>query len=470
MGTLTAMPVLPLPPGARVVLASNRGPVSFALDDAGALQMKRGGGGLITVVGAALEGSDALWIAAALSDADREAAGRGAIDAGGYRVRTLAVDGYDAYYDVISNSTLWFLHHGLFDAPRRPRFDRAWRSAWDSYRSVNDAFAAAIAEDAPDDATVLVQDYHLSLVPGALRSLRPDVRIVHFHHTPFANPDAMRMLPPDVASELLCGLAAATACGFQHERWARAFEACCAELTNATPRTFVAPAAANAVDIAEVAASDACNARLRSLDDEVGDRKLLVRVDRVELSKNIVRGFHAFDDLLRTYPEWRERVVFGAFVYPSREGLPEYLAYRTEVESLIGRINEEWRTPAWTPILYDATDDFPRSVAALRRYDVLLVNPVRDGLNLVAKEGPIVNERDGVLALSRESGVIGELGGVALELNPFDIAGTSDVIHRALSMPAAERRAHAAAVRARAIARTPDDWFADQLRAAERRG
>ena len=454
-------------PGARpVVLASNRGPLSFTIGDGDVLETRRGGGGLITVVGGALGGTNATWIAAALSDADREAATRGLIDAEGYRVRTIVVEDLQAYYDVISNGTLWFVHHGLFDTPRRPRFDRAWHQAWDAYRRVNDSFARAIAEDAPEGADVLVQDYHLALVPAALRALRPDVRIVHFHHTPFASPDGLRALPAAVATELLTGLAAATACGFHSERWARAFEACCAELIETTPRTFVAPAGANADDIRAVAASDACEQRLQDLDARVGDRKLIVRVDRIELSKNIARGFLAYEDLLRTHPEWRENVVFGAFVYPSREGLAEYLAYRQEVEGLIRRINEEWGTPTWTPILYDAKDDFPRSVAALRRYDVLLVNPVRDGLNLVAKEGPIVNERDGVLLLSRESGVAGELGSVAIEIHPFDIAGTSDALHRALSMDPDARKQHADAVRARAAARTPEDWFADQLAAA----
>jgi trehalose 6-phosphate synthase len=449
-----------------IVLASNRGPITFDFGDGGDLRMKRGGGGLIAVVGGALEGSDATWIASAMSDGDREAASRGVIEAEGYRVKTIVVEGMGGYYDVISNSTLWFLHHGLFDAPRRPRFDRAWRVAWDEYRSVNDAYARAIADDAPQGAIVLVQDYHLSLVPAALRALRDDVRIVHFHHTPFAGPDALRILPAEVAGELLEGLAGAHACGFHTDRWASAFRASCRELIGREPKTFVAPGAADGEDIGKVAASDACAAKLRELDDAVADRKLIVRVDRIELSKNIVRGFLAYDDLLRHRPEWRARVVFGAYVYPSREGLAEYLAYRQEVEGLIARINEEWSTPDWTPILYDARDDFPRSIAALRRYDALLVNPVRDGLNLIAKEGPLVNERNGVLLLSRESGADGELGGAAIEINPFDVSGTADALHRALSMGDDERAAHATEVRARAAARTPHDWFADQIAAA----
>ena len=169
----------------------------------------------------------------------------------------------------------------------------------------------------------------------------------------------------------------------------------------------------------------------------------MVRVDRIELSKNLLRGFLAFDDLLDRHPDLRGRVVFGAFCYPSREGLAEYLAYRQEVESLVHQINERWATDDWTPILLETSDDFPRSVAALRRYDVLLVNPIRDGLNLVAKEGPLVNERDGLVVLSTEAGAWAELEGAVLAVNPFDITATADAMPDALGRAPAERRARA---------------------------
>jgi trehalose 6-phosphate synthase len=193
---------------------------------------------------------------------------------------------------------------------------------------------------------------------------------------------------------------------------------------------------------------------------------LIVRVDRIELSKNLLRGFLAYDDLLRTHPEWRGRVLFSALIYPSREGLPEYLAYRQEVETLARHLNETWATADWTPVVVDTTDNFPKSVAALRRYDVLLVNPVRDGLNLVAKEGVLLNENDGVLALSREAGAWEELGETALEVNPFDVAGTADVLATALAMSRTERAEHAKALRAAATKRKPRDWLSDQLTAA----
>ena len=345
-----------------VVIVSNRGPLSFRKDESGQLVAGRGGGGLVTALGPAVAGTGATWVAAALSDADREAAGDGVVERDGFRWRSLLLDPdeYRAYYEVVSNAALWFLHHGLWDLPRRPRFDRHWRSAWESYRSVNAAFAAAVVEEAPERAVVVVHDLHLALVPPALATKRPDLEIVHFSHTPFCEPGALRVLPTAASTELLEGMAVAT-CGFHAERWAANFEACCAEVGVTPPRTFVSAAAADPVDLARTAASDACNSALRDLDDRVGGRLVIARVDRIELSKNLLRGFQAYEELLRSQPAWREKVVFVASVYPSREGLAEYLAYRQEVEGLVARINAEWATPTWTPILYDPRDDFPAS-------------------------------------------------------------------------------------------------------------
>jgi trehalose 6-phosphate synthase len=455
-----------------VVVVSNRGPFSFAHDADGELVAHRGAGGVVSSLGPLIRDTGASWMAAAISDADREAAAAGTIETEGIRFRSLAVDP-DAYrmaYDVVSNGTLWFLHHGLFDLARRPRFERRWREAWDAYRLVNHTFARAVIDEAPADAIVLVQDYHFALIGTWLAQERPDLRAVHFTHIPFCDPMALRVLPEDIAGELLAGMASYTSCGFHARRWARNFEACCDEQWGWSPATFVSPLAPDHDDIGAVAQSAQSADESARLGEALGDRHLILRVDRIELSKNLLRGFLAYEELLRTRPEWRGRVVFGAFVYPSREGLPEYLAYRQEVETTAARINDHWGVPGWTPILLDMSDNFPRSVAALRRYDVLLVNPVRDGLNLVAKEGPLLNERHGVLALSREAGVWEELGGVALEVNPFDVAGTADVLAAALAMDEADRTTHAAALRKLAAARTPRDWLDDQLAVARAAG
>jgi len=453
---------------ANVVVVSNRGPLSFSYADDGSLVAHRGAGGIVSSLGPLVRDQGVRWMAAAISDADRAAAAAGTIEAEGFRFRSLAIDP-DAYrmaYEVISNSTLWFLHHGLYDLARRPRFDRRWREAWTAYREVNHVFANAIIDEAPEGATVLVQDYHLALVGTWLAQQRPDLRAVHFTHIPFCDASAIRILPDEVGGELLAGMASFASCGFHARRWAANFEACCRELWGWTPSTFVSPIAPDHDDISAVAHSDACATEMSWLDGLVGDRRLILRVDRIELSKNLLRGFLAFDELLRSAPEWRERVVFAALCYPSREGLPEYLAYRQEVETLAERINGEWATEGWTPILLDTSDNFPRSVAALRRYDVLLVNPVRDGLNLVAKEGPMLNERNGVVALSREAGVWEELAGTALEVNPFDVTGTAEVLAAALSMDHADRVNHADALRKLAANRSPRDWLEDQLAAA----
>jgi trehalose 6-phosphate synthase len=399
---------------------------------------------------------------------DRRAAEQGVVEAEGFRVRTLALDPerYRMAYDVVCNATLWFIHHHLFDLSRRPRFDTHWAEAWTAYEEVNRSFADVVVAEAPADATVLIQDYHLTLLAPSIRERRPDLRTVHFTHTPFAGPDYLRVLPDRVASTLLEGMTAHDACGFHTARWAADFERSCDEVIGQKPHTFVSPLASDPDDLRAVAESAACAAELAGIDEVLGDRAFIVRVDRIELSKNLVRGFHAFADLLERYPRWRERVVFGAFVYPSREGLAEYLAYRHEVEALVERINARWATDSWTPVIFDASDNFPRSVAALRRYDALLVNPVRDGLNLVAKEGPLLNEHDGVLLLSPEAGVWAELGDEALRVNPFDVSGTADALDRALSWPAAERAGHARAMHERATARTPAHWLAEQLAAA----
>jgi trehalose 6-phosphate synthase len=451
-----------------LAVVSNRGPVSFRYDRAGGLVARRAGGGMVAALGPGVRRHGALWLSAAISDADRDAALAGVVEAEGYRVRWLLIDAaeYRMYYDVIANGSLWFLHHGLWDLPRRPRFDRRWWEAWEAYRAVNRRFAAVVADVVDDGATVLVHDYHLALVCGELAALRPDLRTTAFVHTPFCTPEEIGILPRDVGTSILAGLASAGACGFHAVRWATAFQACCEDRLGRPANTFVSPAAPDRADLARVAGSTACAAELRWLDQTVGDRRLIVRVDRIELSKNLLRGFHAFDDLLEARPALRGEVVFAAFVYPSREGLAEYLAYRQEVESTVRRINQKWATATWTPIILDTSDNHPRSVAALRRYDVLLVNPVRDGLNLVAKEGPLLNERNGVLALSPWAGAWDELGRNAIEVHPFDVADASDALASALDMPAAERAERAIALKDAASRRRPTEWFDDLLAAA----
>lgn len=453
----------------RVLVLSNRAPLSFGRDGGGSLVARRGAGGLVVTLGPGVLRDEALWVAAVSAGDDVAAARAGLLDAEGFHMRAVEVapEAYRAYYDVIANQTLWFLLHGLWDLPRRPRFDRHWASAWADFRTVNEQFASEAASCAAEGGVVLVQDYQLALVPSLLAEKRPDVRIVSFMHTPWCTPTELAVLPDDVGQELMAGMAAATACGFHSARWASAFSQCCESLAVPCPPTFVAPAAADVADVRAVAASAECDEELRRLEALVGDRQVLVRVDRMELSKNVLRGFWAYDELLENRADLRGRIVFAAKLYPSRQGVAEYLGYAQEVGALASRLNAKWSAavPGWTPVLVDAEDNHAASVAALRRADVLLVNPIRDGLNLVAKEGALVNERDGVLVLSRNAGAWDELGAHAVGVNPFDVTGTADALAAAFDMDGAERAARAKGVLAAAESRTPLDWFDDLLAA-----
>ncbi len=456
-------------PGERpLVLVSNRGPISFEIEDSGELTSRRGAGGLVSGIGPLVVGTDATWLAAAITEGDRAACATGVVEADGFRVDLLALDPetYRLAYDVVSNQVLWFAHHGLWDLPREPVFDASWADAWAAYRTINHAFADAVAEVAPDGAAVLVQDYHLALVAERLGALRPDLSCVHFSHTPFAPPVWLEALPDAAVNELLTGMAAHRACGFHTRRWADDFVASAHDLAGLSPATFVSPLASDPDALRASAASPECETALAALNQLVRDRALIGRVDRVELSKNLLRGFLAYGDLLERYPAHRGRVVFVAGAYPSRQGVPGYAAYRDAIEQAVAEINERFGTTDWTPVVLDVDDDFPRSVALLRRADVLLVNPIRDGLNLVASEGPLVSDREVVLALSPEAGAWERLHPAALSVPPFDIAGTADVLHQALTMPADERTRRFTLLRSLAEGRTPRDWLADQLAAA----
>jgi trehalose 6-phosphate synthase len=454
------------------IVVSNRGPLTFRAGPDGALVPVRAAGGLASSLHRILAGSGTTWASVTMGAADREAVVQGRMHEDGLDLLPVVVDDdtYRQAYDVVANTTLWYCHHHLFDLPHRPRFDRYWRSAWEGYRAYNRAMADVVAARAGAGDAVFVQDYHFSLLGRMLAEARPDLRLVHFLHTPFAAPDMLAVLPDDVVAELLDGMAGYSACGFHCHQWESGFTASYAAAGRPAPRTFVAPLGPDADVLEEEAASPECGAAAAALRAEAGGRRIIARTDRMEPSKNIVRGMLAFEELLTAHPEWRGQVVHVALAYPSRQGLAEYLAYAADVEHTAERINHAFGDEGWTPILLSVKDDWPRSLAALTLSDVLLVNPVRDGLNLVAKEGSLLNTADGVLVLSHQAGAWEELalgGGGALGINPFDVAGTADALHTALTMDRPERAARAAALRTAVRARTAAEWWADQLAAAQ---
>ncbi|MFI9112598.1 trehalose-6-phosphate synthase [Streptomyces venezuelae] len=447
---------------ASVLVASNRGPVSYVRGEDGELDARRGGGGLVSGL-SAVSSQDSLWVCAALGEGDREAVRRG-IGEPGVRMLDIAPDVYADAYNGIANSVLWFLHHHLYDIPREPVFDAAFRHRWEAYRAYNRAFAEALAAAADEGAAVLVQDYHLALVPGQLRELRPDLRIGHFTHTPWASPEYFRMLPADIGDELLRGMLGADELGFHTSAWASAFLSCAG---GEQPRTRVRvhPLGVDAEELRALAHRPQVDERLARLREEVGDRKTIVRVDRTELSKNILRGLLAYRELLTVHPEWRDRVVHLASAYPSRQDLAAYRAYTASVTELAAEINAEFGTADWQPVLVSVEDDFTRSLAAYRLADVALVNPVRDGMNLVAKEIPVVSDAGCALVLSTGAGAYEELKEDALTVHPYDVSETAEALHTALTMPPPERADRTKRLAAAATALPPQRWFLDQLEA-----
>ncbi len=439
-----------------IIVVSNRGPVSYDRED-GVRVERRGGGGLVTALRGLQERHDVTWIASAMTDEDRVVAAEGAPG-----VRLVAHDprAYDLYYNVVANPLLWFIQHSLWGRALEPDLDAGFHTAWrEGYERVNRAFAdAVVAElDNTPDAVVWFHDYHLYLAPRFVRERRPGAVLGHFVHTPW--PADWSVLPGPMRRAVHDGLLANDLVGFHTARWARNFRRSCEdELGACEVRVASHAISIDAGEFDDLSGSERVLAAERALGDRRPE-KLIVRVDRTDPSKNIVRGFHAFGVLLDRHPEWRGRVRMLARLTPSRERIPAYVAYRDAIDQAVQAV--EHRHPG--SIELEVADDFPRSVAAYKQYDVLLVNPVADGLNLVAKEGPLVNTRAGVLVLAETAGVHEELGDWALSVNPFDIDGQAEALHAALSMGEGERRRRAEAIVAHVRANDVGRWIADVL-------
>lgn len=467
------------PGRAPLLVASNRGPLTVVAVEDGDDEIRRGGGGLVSGMQAALSATpDAVWVSAAMNDRERTLA-RQAPDGriselpqvadalrGDFDVRMLPIDGptFRAAYNGIANSTLWFVLHRLYDLPTQPAFDASWRRQWNSYVRFNQAFADALASAAAQGATVMVQDYHLFLVPKMLRDLRPDVKIGIFAHTPWVAPDDFAVLPDDVARAVVEGMLGADVLGFHTERWAQLFRETARAVSGRDAEGVrVFPLGTDPDEMQRLGGRRIVDGELRVLNDTVGDRLVIGRVDRTELSKNVFRGLLAYRELLRTRPEWRGRVVHTVFNNPSREDLPAYREYTARLERLASDIDDEFSTDDWTPLVFDIGDDYPVALALMRRSDVLFVNSVRDGMNLVVLEGLVLSERSPAVVLSRETGAAEVLGDDAIAVNPFDVSATAEALHEALTMDEADRVARADRMRAAAVRLPPTEWFQAQL-------
>jgi trehalose 6-phosphate synthase len=448
-----------------LVVVAHRGPVRFARRD-GHVVAERHAGGLVSALRDVARNTDCMrWLCAATSDEDRQVAKR----AGWSRVpfgdgdasclvRMLDIDAqaHHDFYAVIANPLLWFVQHDMWDHALSPDIGaREWRAWTDGYVAVNEQFARALVDRAavPSKSVVMVHDYHFYLLPQMLRQRRPDLFLHHFTHIPWPQPDAWRVLPVDMRNAVFRGLLGSDVVGFHTERYVRNFMLGCQELLGAhvdfrhqsvrwdgreiAVRHY--PISVDEASLKELLESDDVAARRAEL-ASTRPEKLILRVDRTDPSKNIVRGFTAYARMLERHPELHGRVGFLALLQPSRQDVPQYEQYLRRVHEIVAEVNQRFARGGWQPIDLRLQDDLPSAIAAYTLFDVLMVNPVFDGMNLVAKEAMLANESDGVLVLSENAGAHDELGAIALSVHPFDVEQQANALYDALMMAPSERR------------------------------
>lgn len=473
------------------IVVANRAPLTLEPADAyrnTPERLVRGAGGLVTALSSLAASTSALWVAVARDDPDRILAARGdpaelvTDDGTSYRVAFVQPrpDSYELYYNTISNPLLWFIQHYLWDLAREPIVDTATRHAWqEGYVRVNQLVADRVVAEAKASSQpplVFVQDYQLYCVPGMVRAQLPDVRIQHFVHIPWPTPMSWTVLPKQIRDAIVQGLLGADLVGFQTRRDVRNFLLTCEENLGLTVdfRERTVFFEGRVVWVRNYPISVDVGGLLQQAEGEDvrieeerlltwRPEKLILRVDRTDLSKNIVRGFLAYERMLEDHHELHGAVQFWAYLQPSRQDIDDYRAYLGSVLSVAAGINRKFSGGGWTPIRVEIDDVMARALAGYRQFDVLLVNPIYDGMNLVAKEGVLCNRRDGVMVLSENAGSHEELGDFALTVNPFDIDETAEALYLGLMMDAPQKRARADRICETVRSADINRWIALQL-------
>ncbi len=476
----------------RLIVATNRGPVEYYLTQEKTLKSRRGSGGVITALIDAGSEMEMSWVAMAMTEGDRIVVKEAQHNGGrlpalskGQKVQlhyvSISKEAYRKHYELISNQFLWFLQHYLYNPNEDSKAATRIQDAWENgYRIANQAIAdAVVAEIESEDSTpvVMLHDYHLYLAPRMIRQKHPTIVMQQFIHIPWPDVRCWHFLPSNISQEIYQGLVGNDIVGFQTERDARNFLDGARTLLDKAVVDFeegaiwwqghrtqarAYPISISVTAERKIVQSTAGKRAAEKIRPLLGE-KTIMRVDRIEPTKNILRGFQAYSQLLDQHEELRGKVVFLAFLVPSRQSLPEYKRYTAEVMKSINEVNQKFGTKDWQPITAFCENDRTRALAAMQSYDVLLVNPIIDGMNLVAKEGPAVNQKDGVLVLSRTVGAFQQLGKASIPTSPTDINETTDALYKALTLPADER--HSKSVMARLIVERQDldVWMRRQI-------
>jgi trehalose 6-phosphate synthase len=484
---MNATPTVPPTSPNRLVIVSNRLPVVLKQDEAGGWQAEPGSGGLVTAMAPILKDRGGLWIGWPGSvrqgvDMDLEGLLRQAVGEGSYTFKpvSLTAGEVEGYYHGFANEILWPLFH---DLQTRCNFDPSY---WKIYRQVNRKFARVIAEHTVEEDHIWIHDYHLIGVGRELREIGRAAKIAYFLHIPFPSLDLFLKLP--WRFQILNALLAYDLVGFQTQRDKRNFVQCLralrkdvavrgkghvstAEVAGRSVRIGNFPISIDFDEFARKAESPEVERRVaeikREMDRDGAGRHLLLGVDRLDYSKGIPERLKAFGNALERFPQLRERVSLIQIVVPSRVHIPKYRDLKLDIERLVSKINGLYTQTGWVPIHYIFRSvDRTELVALYRAADIAFITPLKDGMNLVAKEYCAANVgEDGVLIISEFAGAAVQLEKEALLVNPYDVEEVAAAIAEACEMPAAERRRRMKALR-RKVRKTDIFWWVDAFLAA----
>jgi len=473
-----------------LILVSNRGPVEHQMSGDGWPEARRGSGSVVTAFNSLAQKFEFTWVASAMGEGDRVVSENGQgphikSPLPGHEINLRYVVTprrvYHKYYNILCNPLLWFLQHYMWNPPYNPNVDAAVHDAWESgYIPVNQAFANAVISEAQalEQAPIVIgHDYHLYLMPEFVRKEVPEAVIQHFVHIPWPTPQYWHMIPDYIIRRICESLCTTDLLGFQTIGDVRCFldtvEEFVPDVTvdrtshtvarnGRTTSVKVYPISINVEEVQRIANTPRALDYENRLSADTGD-VTIVRIDRAEPNKNIVRGFRAYELMLTRYPELKGKVKFLAFLVPSRTHIRQYQRYMDEIQQVIQQINNNHGTDDWQPIVPFIENNYTQAIAGMKLYDVLLVNTIIEGMNLVAKEGPVVNNRDGVLVLSHSSGVYQQLSDGAISVSPTDIEGTMEALHQAVTMSAEDRKARAARMLNSVCREDINHWLYQQM-------
>lgn len=472
-----------------IIVASNRGPVVFKKDENGEIELIRGAGGIVGSMIPFLKDTHGTWVSSAIGEYDHYMNNKYnnkvpiPLEDPEYYVQFIKTeeDIYNRFNGKFANPLLWFIHHSMWNSPYSPCADDEMHQAWDSYQHVNSLFADAIGADldkSEKTPIVMLQDYHIYLTPKMIRKQHPNVFMSQFVHIPFPSPEIFQQIPNHMQIEILGSILTNNVLGFHIRRYTNNFLQ--------TVKLILPDASVDDISGDILYKGHVCHVRTYPIsidietlqnqgqepnvinkevevDEMIGDCKLIYRTDRTDLSKNIIRGFLAYDMFLEKYPDWREKVKFVATLMPSRQDIKIYREYTDNIRDIVKEINEKYSTPNWEPIKYICKGDYDLVVALLKRYDILMVNPILDGMNIVAKEGSVLNENNGVLVLSTGAGCYEELKDGAICINPYDLRQTAESLDMALLMDDATKAEMLTLARAAIERNDLSKWVSDQL-------